>query len=117
MKFLKALSIFSLVLVLFTLTSCNNINTIKKDFEKNGYTYLNTNEGTGKEIEKELKEDGIEVEVHMFKKSLNFAIVIEFKSTKDLNSFFEDSETVKGLIKDLEKSDLVRGNNLLIPIS
>ncbi len=129
--------IFALVLVLVMsitcLVSCSTYGSIKKAFEKEGYTLQNAdNEPTG-EIE---TDDGvITYTIHTFQKEsekgegildnivggitegLSTAVVWEFSSDKDLNKALEESETLKGIVKDAQNSDYVNGNCVLTTIN
>ena len=48
---------------------------------------------------------------------LSTAIVWEFSSSSDLMAAIEESETLKGLIKDAQNSDYVNGNCVLTTIN
>ena len=65
----------------------------------------------------EFESEKINVRPHLFTKGLNYAIVLEFNSVKELEEELEKSETLKGLVKDFQKTDLVRGNCVLIPVA
>lgn len=112
----KVLSLFILLFFVFTLVGCSSINGIKGDFIDAGYTYDEEDNQNIQDLMTEFEEKNITVTPHLFKKNLNLAIVLEFKSTKEMNEQIDESETLKGLLKDIQKSDFVRGNCLLIPI-
>ncbi|MDD2493180.1 MAG: hypothetical protein RBR48_04290 [Bacilli bacterium] len=108
------------VVLLFTLTACgaSSFPKIKNSFEDAGWTYSQELADAYKDAAKSA-EDGEEVivTVHAFKKDLiNFAIVFEFKSTKEMDEAIENSETLKGALQDAQKSELVNKNCFLLPI-
>lgn len=114
------------VMLLTTLVSCgSSFGKIKKNFEKEGYTYVTDNEdGTAKTIAAELEEGNLECTVHFFKGEGAFnipvyAMVLEFKSDKELAKAFAEngSETLKGLIKDAQESEYVRDNCVLVALT
>ena len=116
------------VMLLTTLVSCgSSFGKIKKNFEDAGYTYISESDnGTAKTIAAELEEGNLECTVHFFKgegKGLLgvdvFAMVLEFKSDKELAKAFEEngSATLKGLIKDAQESEYVRDNCVLVALT
>ena len=114
------------VLSVLMLVSCSTYGKIQSAFEDAGYTLQNAdNEKTG-----EIKtEDGvITYTIHTFQKEgegilgsitqgLSTAVVWEFGSDADLAAALEESETLKGLIKDAQNSDYVNGNCVLTTIN
>ena len=127
------------VMLLATLVSCgSSFGGIKKNFEKNGYEYVENDDGNGifDAYVAELEEGEISVTLHVFKgvpaeeeedkgllgniigsiaSAIDYCGVIEFGSDKDMQQALADNETLKGLIKDAQDSDLVNGNCILIP--
>lgn len=115
----NGLLILVLLILTLTLTACtSSFNSIKKSFEDAGYTY---DEDTATDYENVFDgKDGekISVTVHAFSGDLlSYAIVFEFKSTSEMDKAIENSSTLKGALEDLQKSDLVRGNCFLLPIT
>ena len=115
-----------LVMSVVLLVSCSTYGTIKKDFEEAGYTLQNEdNEKTG-EIE---TDDGvITYTIHTFQKEgsgilggitqgLSTAVVWEFSSDKDLAKAFAENEDMQAIVKDLQDSDYVNGNCVLMTIN
>ena len=121
MKLFKFISGLCLGLVLlFTLTACgaSSFPKIKDSFEEAGWTYSQELADAYKDAA-ESDEEGEEVvvTVHAFKKDLiNFAVVFEFKSTKEMDEAIENSATLKGALEDAQKSELVNKNCFLLPI-
>lgn len=121
-KTLKLISGLCLGLVLlFTLTACgaSSFPKIKNSFEDAGWTYSQELADAYKNTSENSKDgEEVVVTVHAFKKdSINFAIVFEFKSTKDMDEAIENSETLKGALQDAQKSELVNKNCFLLPIA
>ena len=105
-------------LIICTLASCGSaIDTIAGNYEAAGYKTQTADKNTTAKIASGIVEElEISATVHVFTKDLNAAIVIEFDAKGDIDELLE-SDTIKGLIKDAQKSDIVRDNCLLIPIS
>lgn len=133
----KTIKILALLLVLVMsvvcLASCSTYGSIKKAFEKEGYTLQNADN----EPEKTIKTDDGEITyiIHTFQKEAestgnvvgdilggiaqgaSTAVVWEFSSDKDLAKAVEESETLKGIIKDAQNSDYINGNCVLTTIN
>lgn len=116
------------VMLTITLVSCGNaFNKIKKNFEAAGYEYLSEDSqgnSTAKAIAGELAGGNFNCKVHFFKGEGwlifdKYCMVLEFESDKALQKAFseEGSSTLKGLISDIQNSDMVRDNCVLIPLS
>ena len=45
------------------------------------------------------------------------ALILEFSSDKALTEALDDNATLKGLVTDAQKTKLVRGNCILVPLS
>lgn len=113
-------------MLLTCLVSCgSSFAKIKKNFEKAGYTYVTDgDENTAKTLTAEFEKGDIDCTVHLFKTSglmgiPVYAIVLEFDSDKELKKAFDESasETLKGFMKDLEGSEYVRDNCVLIAVT
>lgn len=136
----KSMKILSLVLVLvmavLSLASCSKYGALKSAFEKAGYEENTKLEDEAAEIQKELEKDNLVVTLHLMTKSggltagITSALIIEFQSTEDMKKAYEDSETIKGLVKDistnedvkqfqklLEDAGYAKGNCLVVPLS
>lgn len=114
----------ALVLCTLALVSCSSFGSIKKNFEKNGYTLKN--EGTSGSFTYEEKE--ISYTVYTFQKegdgilggltsALSTAVVWEFASNADLEKAIENNEEIKAILKDADESTLVNGNCVLLTIN
>ena len=135
----KLTKIVSLALVLIMavmmLASCGGSKypAIEKAFVDAGYENNTTFTGVMNTIKEELAKDEYAVELHMLTKKSNgltSAIVIEFKSTKELVEYYESSATAQGLVKDISENEDVKkmynalvdagyanGNCLVLPAS
>ena len=109
-----------LVMAVMMLASCSGSKypAIEKAFVDAGYENNTTFTGVMNTIKEELAKDEYAVEIHMLTKKSNgltSAIVIEFKSTKELVEYYESSATVQGLIKDVsENEDVNKMYNALV---
>ena len=124
-----------LVMAVMMLASCGGSKypAIEKAFVDAGYENNTTFTGVMNTIKEELAKEEYAVELHMLTKKANgltSAIVIEFKSTKELVEYYESSATVQGLIKDVSENEDVNkmynalvnagyanGNCLVVPAS
>lgn len=126
-KIAAALLLFSMV---FVLVSCGTFGTIKKNFEKAGYTYVKSDDDSDNDAKQaqlvvaELEDGNITCTTHIFKKDgagllglATYAFVLEFKSEADLQKALDEngSATLKGLVHDAQNSKYVNGNCILIP--
>ncbi len=107
-----------LLMMIVTLCACSSYGSVKKTFEKEGWT----------ENEKLVEmQDALLTEmlgedydsactVHALGKDgtlLNYVIILEFSSTEEMEKQIQESDTLKGMIKDLQNSDYVSGNCVL----
>lgn len=120
--------VLALVTVLCLLVSCGtSFGGIRANFEKHNYELKSSESG-------KLEYDGKELTytIHTFQlkktESGNFwedlgssfdslvstAAVWEFSSNADLTAALSEHETLKGLLKDAQQSDLVNGNCVLL---
>ena len=124
-----------LVMAVMMLASCGGSKypAIEKALVDAGYENNTTFTGVMNTIKEELAKEEYAVELHMLTKKSNgltSAIVIEFKSTKELVEYYESSATVQGLIKDVSENEDVNkmynalvnagyanGNCLVVPAS
>ena len=114
------------VLSVLMLVSCSTYGKIQGAFEDAGYVLQNAD----KEATGEIKtENGvITYTIHTFQKegegllggitqALSTAVVWEFGSDEDLMAAIEESETLKGMIKDAQDSDYINGNCVLTTLN
>ena len=108
-KFTKALTLLLIVLATATLVACNTFGKVQKALENIGYEVIETN-STAESID---EESDIAVTIHVFSNKntlalteaykLNAVIVVEFKATKDMIEYYKDSNTMQGIIKDINE--------------
>ena len=119
-KFATIFSSLALVAMLIaTLCACSTYGSVKSKYESNGWT---ENEDCVKLQETLLKnalgEDYAQTcKIHALAKNgsiLNYVIILEFNSTDDMNKQIDESETLKGMIKDVQNSDFVNKNCILL---
>lgn len=98
-----------------TLTGCSTYNKILKAFKDAEYTEIEAT--SDKDSPVSFGED-VKVTVHALqsKDKLTSVFIFEFASSKELEEELKDNETLKGLVKDSQKSDMVNGNCICIAI-
>ena len=123
-KFLRIIAVALLAATVLSLVACSSFGGIKTNFEKNGYVYVEDpdSEGTARMITAELEEGDISCTAHLFKTDGLFgidvyALVLEFASDKDMEAAMSESATLQGFFEDIQDSEYVNGNCLLVPIS
>ena len=119
------------VILVATLASCSSYGKIKSNFKSEGYIELeNEDNSTAKTITAELEKGNISCTVHFLqRKSADDAsaldkladvgttvIILEFSSDKEIVDAVKESGTLSGIIGDLQKSEYVRDNCVLIPL-
>ena len=128
--FTAALAMLLVLASVLTLASCGStFGTIKANFEKAGYELVELTESEMETLgdfvsgKIETEEGVITYSIHAFKKStgllsgLSLSFVFEFGSDADLMKAVNESETLKGMIKDAQDSDYVYGNCVLFPLN
>ena len=126
-------AVLCVCLSILTFTACSKYNALLKAFEKEGFVVSETLEKNNTKMKEDLEKEDLAVELHfLYKDSIKSpaaALIIEFKSTKELKEKYNESETLKGFVKDVEKNEdaqamydsLVKagyanGNCLIVPI-
>lgn len=112
--------IFSTLMVIglaFLTIACVNLDNIKSNYEEAGYDYSEDGSAWISGLLSSFEKNGVIIQVHVFTRGINTAIILEFETDKELKKQLDENDTLKGLITDLDDADLVRGNFLLIPIS
>lgn len=110
--------ITSLTLIVFMLSmfcACSSYGSVKKAFEKEGYTESESVQSYQSQIKEAIGENNEDAcTVHlMVKDTLKVALILEFKSTDKMEEVIEESATLKGMIQDIQKSEIVNGNCVL----
>lgn len=119
------------VMLIATLASCSSYSKIKSNFKSEGYIELESEDNdTAKAITAELENGSVSCEFHFLQKELDddasaldkianaatTIIILEFSSDEDMAKAVSESSTLSGMISDLQKSDYVRDNCILIPL-
>ena len=123
--------------LLCSLVSCGStFGKIRRNFDGAGYIYVNTDEqgnSTAQAIKAEMERGALECKIHFFKTQTetgafglsvsvpSYCMVLEFSSDKELEKALSEeqggSATLSGMIEDAQKSEYVRDNCVLIPLS
>lgn len=132
---MKKLSVIvSLLLVAILslgMVGCSSYSSLKKAFEKEGYTVSETVESLTKDIKAAADKEDLGIETHVMVKGLTeIAFILEFKATDDMKEFYDDNKVIRDAIsgitsnedaqefyKSLEEKGFAKGNCLVIPIA
>ena len=109
-KIIMALSSIAIILVLsLSLIACSSYGKIEKALEKIGYAKIESSQ----EAEDMEKESDVAVKMHVFSNQdslgltealkINVVIVMEFKSTDEMKEYYEDSDTLQGIVEDVKE--------------
>ena len=97
------------------LCGCSSYSKIRRAYEVEGYSESENVEEYQTKIVEALGEDFEDVcSVHLMADGLKVALILEFKSTQEMEDAINESESLKGLISDIQKSDYVSGNCVLL---
>lgn len=134
-KTIKILSLILVFVLCFSMMACASFGSVEKKLKDLGYIEISTND-KGEQMQ---EESEIPVTPHFFSNKdslalteaykLTTVIVFEFKSTDDMIEFYKDSDTLQGLLKDIEEEGsakefynelrdkgFAKGNCLIVPI-
>ena len=121
---MRVIAVAILVTMVLSLVACSSFGGIKANFEKHEYVYVENadSESTSRMITAELEEGNISCTAHLFKTDGLFgidvyALVLEFASDEDMEAALSESATLQGFFEDIQDSEYVNGNCLLVPIS
>lgn len=127
MKRVISITLFAALLatLVLSLVSCSSYNGIEKNFTKNGYSVVDLSEesnSTANTIVTDLDDMEVSFTTHLLKKDGTiggFVLILEFSASEDIDKVLDEegSETLRGLLKDMQKSDYVNGNCLLVPLT
>ncbi len=108
-KLLKLICITLVLALCLSLTACSSYGKIEKALSGIGYTVIETN-STGEKMQ---EESEVAVNVHFMSNAeslsaleiakLTNVIIIEFNKTDDMLEFYNESDTLKGLVSDVKK--------------
>jgi hypothetical protein len=109
-KLLMTITSIALLLTLsLSLVACSSYGKIEKALEEIGYAKVESSQ----EAEDLEEESDVAVTMHVFSNKdslgltealkINVVIVMEFKSTDEMKEYYEDSDTLQGLVKDIKE--------------
>lgn len=124
MKNLKRVLLIVLAAIsIFTLASCSSFGKIKSAFKDAGYEYVDVDDNaSAKTIAASYEDSEVSCTVHLFKTDGVagidvYAVVLEFKSNEEAAKALSENNTLTGFVKDMQESELVNKNCVLIPLS
>ena len=99
-------------LLCVSLVACSSFNLVKTTLEEVGYQVVQNEEDGDDRADTIQEESEVAVTCYMFTNAdsitltqlhkLNIVIVFEFKATDEMIEFYEDSETLQGLLQDIK---------------
>ena len=108
-KLLKLICITLVLALCLSLTACSSYGKIEKALNGIGYTVIETN-STGEKMQ---EESEVAVKAHFMSNAESLSaleiakitnvIIIEFNKTDDMLEFYNESDTLKGLVSDVKK--------------
>lgn len=112
-------SLSLLLVMIFTLCACSTYGSVKRKFENEGWTEKEDLVDQQETLLKSALGDDYksECKIHALKKDgsfLNYVIILEFDTSKEMNEKIDESETLKGIVKDAQNSDFVSGTCVLL---
>lgn len=110
-KLTKLLTVLLCVVMCASLMACSSYSSVKATLEDIGYALVESAEDT--EAEDMQDESEVVVKAYVFSNEdslglfdmleYNIVIVFEFNSTKEMLEFYEESNTMQGLIQDIQE--------------
>lgn len=125
-------AVLCVCLSIITLTACSKYDALLKAFEEEGYKENTEFTTVIDGIKEELEKEEYAVELHYLDKGnlTGGALIIEFKSTKELQEAYKDSNTLQGFVQDVKENEDIKdvynalvdagyakGNCLILPLS
>ncbi len=108
-KLLKLISVTLVLVLCFSLTACSSYGKLEKALTDIGYSVIETAE-EGEEMQ---EESEVAVKAHYMSNAESLSvleilntttvIIFEFNSTDDMLEFYNESDTLKGLISDVKE--------------
>lgn len=100
----KILSLMLIFTLSISMMACSSYGKVEKALTDLGYAVVeNSDQG------EQYKDDENITNVYIFEKSAiigkKYVTVLEFKSTEKLVEYFNESDTLKGLVSDLSKNE------------
>ena len=116
-------SVALFLIMLVTLCACSTYGSVKRKFEKEGWKENKDlielqdallTKALGEDYEKTCTIHALKKDDDSLLSVLNYVIILEFNSTKEMDEKIQDSDTLKGMIKDAQNSDYVSGTCVLL---
>ena len=111
-KSIRLLTFLLILTIAITLVGCSTFNKVDKALTEIGYEKIESNDDA-KDTKKDAEESEYSITVHVYSNKNNVSVaeilkfntvmVLEFKATKDMKEYYEQSNTLQGLIKDIEE--------------
>ena len=109
-KLLKLSTLLLTLVLLFNFAACSSFGKVEKALKGAGYAKIEIEEN---DVYNEAKDDERVTNVHLFSNKdslsgielakLTIVVVIEFRATDELVDYFKESDTLKGLVKDIKE--------------
>ena len=124
-KLTKIMALALLMVMTLSLVACSSYGAIVKNFKDAGYVEIDledADDSTAKKLTAEMEKGNLTCSIHLLQLKENDwlsynAIILEFSSDEELMEALDDNATLQGLVTDAQKTKLVRGNCILIPLS
>lgn len=133
-NFVKIIALALMTVCALSFAACSSYGSLEKSFTDAGYVKSEKIEGTAKDIEAFCEKESIPVTAHAFAKAKGITsdvvLILEFQSTDDMKKLYDESETVKGFVKDvvsnedakefyktLENAGYAKGNCLVLSLN
>ena len=111
-KSIRLLTFLLILTIAITLVGCSTFNKVDKALTEIGYEKIESNDDA-KDTKKDAEESEYSITVHVYSNKNNISVaeilkvntvmVLEFKATKDMKEYYEQSNTLQGFIKDIEE--------------
>lgn len=109
-KILKLSLLLLTMIMLVNFVACSSFNKVKSALEDAGYAVVENEENS---VSKEAEEDERVTNIHIFTNAqsltgfevlnVTIVVVIEFKETKELVEYFQESNILQGIVADIKE--------------
>ena len=109
-KILKLSALLLTIMMMLNLVACSSFSKVKSALEDAGYAIVTNEENN---VSKEAKNDERVTNLHVFTNAqsltalevlkVTIVVVIEFKATEELVEYFQESDTLQGLVTDIKE--------------
>lgn len=109
MKKLSVIVSLLLVAILsFGMVGCSSYPSLEKAFEKEGFEVVKEVDEATKTFKEQAEKDEIVLTPHAMISTTALVFILEFNATEDMKKMYENSETVKGAVKDVSSNEDVK---------